>query len=265
MKYTQAESRRRPGWAVRAAVAGAGAVALLGIAAPAAADVSVTPTEAAQGGAADLTFRITNDSPSASVTAIDLQLPADAPIAEVYPLSVDDWAPSMTNVKVDKPLPSLHGYQITEVTTAVKWIAMPDKALAPGKTTELYLSIGPLPAVDKLSFGLVLTNSDGTQVSRTAQAGGPVLALKPGGPVEHAGAHGGATPAATADAADTTDTNAAAGAPSGSPSYLMWSLAALLLIAVICVVSVILQQRRTPAPEKPAEDAVEDPEMVSAP
>ncbi|WP_433077368.1 DUF1775 domain-containing protein [Dactylosporangium sp. CA-052675] len=233
-------------WAVRAVIAGAGVLALAGIAAPAAADVVVTPTEAVQGDGADLTLRITNESRTASVTAIDLRLPADTPIAEVYPLSVDDWAPAMTNEKVDKPLASLHGYQITEVTTAITWIAMPDRALPPGKTTELYLSIGPLPAVDRLAFAVVLTNSDGTRTNLTV----PALALKPGEGTAHAAGHGEAEP----------QPQPVAQAETGGPSYLLWSLVALLGIGVVCIVSVVLQNRRKPVPA-PEE---ESKEMVSA-
>jgi uncharacterized protein YcnI len=239
-------------------------LALLGIAAPAAADVSVTPTEATQGDGADLTLRITNESPTASVTAIDVQLPTDTPIAEVYPLSVADWAPSMTNVKIDKPVESLHGYQITDVTTAVKWIAMPGKALPPGGKTELYLSIGPLPAVAKLSFGVVLTNSDGTQVRWTGQPGAnaapgehpaPALVLKaaPAGEDAHAAGHGGTaadatpTPAAPAPAADTGDD-----AATGGTSYGGWTLATLFLVAAITVFGLLFQRLRAGAPAPPA-------------
>src|SRR4051794_12301940 len=88
----------------RTAVA-VGLLALLGIAlpaAPAAADVAVTPTGAVQGGGADVTLSITNESPTASITAVEVQLPAETPIAEVYPLSVADWAPALTYAKVDK-------------------------------------------------------------------------------------------------------------------------------------------------------------------
>ena len=262
MEYSEAERRQRPRRAVRAAIAVAGVLTLLGVAAPAAADVSITPAEATQGGAADLKLLITNDSPTASITAVDLQLPSDTPIAEVYPMSVPDWAPAMTNAKIDKPIASLHGYQITEVTTAVKWFAMPDKALPPGGKTELYLSIGPLPAMAKLSFGVVLTNSDGTQVRWTGQPGAsaapgehpaPVLVLKavPAGqaaPGAHGAEHGGVTTGDTRAAADTgTD------APASGPSYGGWTLAVLLLIAAITVIGLMLQRRRGIDP--PAEGA----------
>ncbi|MGI5237829.1 YcnI family protein [Dactylosporangium sp. CA-139066] len=256
----------KPRWCARAAVLGAGLVVALGLAAPASADVSVTPGEAAQGDAADLTFRITNESRTASITAVEVQLPADTPIAEVYPVSVADWAPAMTNTKIDKPVESLHGYQVTDVTTAVKWVAMPDRALAPGDTTELYLAIGPLPAVAQLSFGVVLSNSDGTQVRWTAASGtpgehpAPVLVLKaaPAGQGGHAAGHGGATPEATA-AAEAGD---GGGDATGGGSYLGWSLLALLLVAAICVVGLALDRRRTAAPKPVAETPAEDQEMA---
>jgi hypothetical protein len=246
---------------MRAALAGAGAAVLLGLAAaPAAADVAVTPGEAAQGDAANLTFRITNDSRTASVTAIEVSLPADTPIAEVYPMSVPDWAPSMTNVKVDKPVESLHGYQLTDVTTAVKWIAMPDRALAPGATTELYLAIGPLPAVAQLSFQVVLSNSDGTQTRGTD----PVLVLKAGAAGQggdHAAAHGGAAPATTAAPAP----GSGGGNPApGGISYLGWSLLARLFILGISVAGLVLDRRRAPAPEPKPQTPAEDDEMATA-
>jgi uncharacterized protein YcnI len=254
MERTQAGCPRRPRWAARGAVAGISVLALLGIAAPAAADVSVTPTEAAQGDGANLTFQVTNDSRTASITAVDVQLPADTPIAEVYPLSVADWAPAMTNVKIDKPVESLHGYQITEVTTAVKWIAMPGKDLPPGGKTELHLSIGPLPKTAKLTFGVVLSNSDGTQVRWTAQPGtsaapgehpAPVLVLKApaAGQSAHATGHGGATPEAPGAEAAAEEDGSSAG--TGGTSYAGWSLAVLLLIAAICVFGLMLERRRT--------------------
>lgn len=260
VESTQQARRQRSRWAVRAAIAGTGALALLGVAGPAAADVSVTPTEAAQGDAANLTLLITNESRTASITAIDVQLPADTPIAEVYPLSVADWAPAMTNVKIDKPIESLHGYQITDVTTAVKWVAMPGKALPPGGKTELPLSIGPLPSVANLSFGVVLTNSDGTQVRFTGRPGtsaapgeqpAPVLALKaaPGGQGAHAAGHGSATaePASTPAAAADTGSSAA----KGGTSYGGWTLTTLLAVAAITVFGLVFQRRRAAAGDPP--------------
>jgi len=258
MEYTQAACRRRLGWVVRAGIAGTGVLALLGIAAPAMADVVVTPTEAVQGGGADLKLQISNESPTASITSIEVQLPIDTPIAEVYPLSVADWAPSMTSVKVDKPVESLHGYQIDEVTTAIKWISMPGKALPPGGTTLLSVSMGPLPKVDRLPLAFVITNSDGTQVRYTAKAGAsaapgerPALALvlkaaPAGQDDQHGAAHGGAAGTDQAAAGDNAGTgNDTAGAPASQNSYGTWVLLTLLLIVGISIFSLIIQRRRS--------------------
>ena len=267
MEYTQAACRRRRlGWAVRAAIAGTGVLALVGIASPAAADVVVTPTEGVQDGGADLTFQISNDSPTASITSIEVQLPMDTPIAEVYPLSVADWAPAMTDVQVDKPVESLHGYQITTVTSAIKWIAMPGKALPPGGKTELFISIGPLPKVDKLPLAFVITNSDGTQERWTAKPGAdaapgeraaPVLVLKaaPAGQQDAHGAdHGGAAGSDAAAAGDTAgDTAANDSTPQGQSSIGPWVLITLLVIVAISVFSLVLQRRRSS--DRPAEVA----------
>jgi hypothetical protein len=240
-------SRRATRAAVLAtALLGSLGVALLGAASPAAADVVVTPGEAVQGDGADLTLQVTNESPTASVTAIAVELPAATPIAEVYPLSVADWAPAMTYTKIDKPVESLHGYEVTDVTSAITWVAMPDRALPPGGRTELFLSIGPLPAVDRLTLSVVLTNSDGTQVRWNGAPGehaAPSIVLKagPAGRNAHAAAHGGgAQPAADAALPDTA-------AESGG-SYGGWALAVLLLIAGITVFGLVLQHRRSPLP-----------------
>lgn len=78
---------RRVGVLVTAAAGG-----VLLVAGPALADVTVNPPSAPQGEGADLAFHITNTGPQ-PITALRLTWPADMPVAEVYPLSVPDWAP----------------------------------------------------------------------------------------------------------------------------------------------------------------------------
>src|SRR5262249_31866321 len=116
---------RRTTWALRVAIAGAGAVlALLVMASPAAASVTFVPGPTTQGDAANLTFRIKNDSSAASINRIEVRLPEDHPIAEVYPLSTDNWAPQITTRTLAQPLQSLHGGgSVTDATAAVTWTA----------------------------------------------------------------------------------------------------------------------------------------------
>src|SRR3954462_9490912 len=83
---------------MRRALLVVGATALaVGVLAPGArADVGVTPGDALQGDAVDLTFQVREDVPGAYTNKIELVLPEDAAVAEVDPLSVPDWAPKVT-------------------------------------------------------------------------------------------------------------------------------------------------------------------------
>jgi uncharacterized protein YcnI len=232
---------------MRAAIAGAAALALLSLSSPAAAQVVVVPAEAVQGDAADLTFRISNESAAASITQIEVRLPEEAPIAEVYPLSVENWTPSITMRTLDKPLASLHGPPLTDATSAVTWTAVPGKELPPGGTTELSLAVGPLPSVERLAIGVVLTNSDGTLARWTRlptteptaptavdERPAPVLTLRAAAGDEAQATNHAATPAATRDS---------------GRSYFGWVLGTLLLVATLTIIGLVLQRRTIAVPE----------------
>ncbi len=129
-------------------------------AAPASADVTVTPGQAVQGEAAKLTFRVTEDRVPAYTTRIELLMPEAAPVAETYPMSDPHWAPRMTMRKVDQTLGGIHHGQVTEVVASIVWTRA--GAPAPGAgPAELVVSLGPLPQTDQMTFHLVQTYSDG--------------------------------------------------------------------------------------------------------
>jgi uncharacterized protein YcnI len=151
-------------------IAGLAALAAFGLAEPAAADVSVTPTEAKQGSGGRLTFRITNESTTAAITRIEVRIPLEARIAEAYPIAAADWAPLIS-------LTSIDGDRSKEVATAVTWMTMPGKELKPGATAELTMAIGPLPANDRLYLDIVQTRSDGSVVT-WAGAGVPAASAQ---------------------------------------------------------------------------------------
>jgi hypothetical protein len=131
------------------------------IATPAFADVTVSPTTAVQGSGENLYFTVTNDG-KLPLNTVKLEWPADTPVAEVYPLSVDDWAPRIDMQKLSKPLNQIHGgTPVSEVAKSITWFAMPGRALAPGKSTELAVAIGPLPTLSSMSFKVVTTYPDG--------------------------------------------------------------------------------------------------------
>jgi hypothetical protein len=148
--------------ASRLAVPAAAAAVIIGLAAPAAADVTVSPATAEQGTGINGDFTVTNDSPSTAITKVTLTLPPDHPIAEVYPISAEDWAPSTTNRRLDPPMEGLHGSLLDQATATVTWTAMPGKALQPGRTAHLRVAMGPLPRTDRLVFTVQPTYADGS-------------------------------------------------------------------------------------------------------
>jgi len=165
----------------------------LPLAAPAMTDVSISPSTAIQGDATSVTFHVQNQRSGAHTVKLEVDLPADAPIAEVYPMTVPDWAPKIITRPVKDLLPGIHGSGLTDATSAVIWTRASDAPRPPAVET-LRLEMGPLPEVPQLVFSVVQTYSDGTvQHWKGAPAGsaGTVLILTPD-PNPGAGADGGA-------------------------------------------------------------------------
>ena len=220
---------------------------------PAAADVAVNPASAPQGSGATVTFRVTNTAPEA-ITRVTLVLPRDTPVAEVYPLSVTDWAPQVTQQTLSRPLTTIHGGPPVSVTARdITWTAMPGTSIAPGRYADLSVALGPLPTVSRMSF-----------VVRAGYAGGgaapavppPVLSLTPaaaGRPPAHAG-HG--------TAARTAPDDAAVGAPAGRgpdrEPIAGWIAAGLLAIGMVVA---LLWCRRQRDDHSGSGDAVPDAEQ----
>ncbi|MFF4880501.1 DUF1775 domain-containing protein [Micromonospora sp. NPDC000668] len=191
-----------------------------------AADVTTTPTEARQGDAVRLEFTVPEERAGTTTRQIEVRLPADAPVAEVYPMSVTGWAPRISSRTLDKPVAGIHSTGVSTVTTGVTWIRVGKGEPGPAR---LALSMGPLPQAERLTFEVVQTYADGTVV-RWADASGahraPVLTLLPAadgaaGPVGHGG-HG--APAAGAGANPGVDAEPAAdgaGEESGSADGML--------------------------------------------
>ncbi|WP_200209967.1 DUF1775 domain-containing protein [Micromonospora coerulea] len=190
----------------RAVALGAAVVAgTLGWPGPArAAEVTITtsPAQVHQGDAVEVAVVLPEERAGSRTSRIELRMPADAPVGEVYPLSVPGWAPRITTRTLDRPVAGIHAPELNQVTEAVTWIRMPDATTGPAR---LSLGMGPMPATDRLTFQLVQTYADGTVVRWADPPGGarpaPTVALLP--PVPDAGghAHAGTAVAGPADAA----------------------------------------------------------------
>ncbi|MEW2566015.1 YcnI family protein [Streptomyces sp. NPDC047070] len=198
-----------------AATGVAAASAVLVLSGPAFAHVSVQPEgTAAKGGYATVNFKVPNERDKASTTKLEINFPADHPLASVMPQPVDGWNVKVTKSKLDKPL-ELHGEKINEAVTKVTWTA-DGKGIQPGFFQKFPLSIGALPEdADELVFKAIQTYSNDEVVRwiETQEKGeeepetpAPVLALS-AATDDH---HGSAASDDDADAEKADDAKAAA-------------------------------------------------------
>ncbi|GGP69410.1 YcnI family copper-binding membrane protein [Streptomyces melanogenes] len=181
--------------AVVGAVAASSVVMLAG---PALAHVSVQPEgSAAKGGYAVVNFKVPNERDDAQTVKLEVNFPADHPLASVQPQALPGWTVEVTKSKLDKPL-TVHGKQINEAVTKVTWSG---GKIESGYFQKFPLSIGALPTdTDKLVFKAVQTYSNGETVrwieeqkqgAEEPANPAPVLALS----AASADHHGGAAPA----------------------------------------------------------------------
>ena len=99
---------------------------LLAFGPAAVAEVDVSPAQAGQGSAAALTLQVRNERPGVFTTKVEVLFPQDNPVAEIYPMSVPNWAPLSTSRTLDQPIQGVHDSGVTEVTSAITWIRTAD-------------------------------------------------------------------------------------------------------------------------------------------
>ncbi|GAA4565275.1 hypothetical protein GCM10023176_13000 [Micromonospora coerulea] len=201
---------RRPALAVALALT-AVTTALLGLAGPASAHVTVNPTEATQGGYGRFAFRVPNESDTASTTRVEVVLPENAPVGSVSTMPVPGWTVKVEKRKVDPPI-EVHGSQLTEAVSKLTWTAAANAGVKPGEFQEFPVSMGPLPQADRMVFKVLQTYSDGnvsrwieepTPGAEEPENPAPVLALAAASPSATPNASAGAaTPAGDDDDSD---------------------------------------------------------------
>ncbi|WP_181791903.1 YcnI family copper-binding membrane protein, partial [Streptomyces phytophilus] len=161
----------------------AGAVLL--IAGPAAAHVSIDPGEAEQGGYATVNFKVPNERDDASTVKLEVTLPTDHPLTSVMPEPVPGWDVKVEQAKLDTPIES-HGEKITEAASKVTWSG---GKVEPGTFQRFPVSMGALPEdADQLVFKAIQTYDNGEVVrwievpeegAEEPESPAPVLALLP--------------------------------------------------------------------------------------
>jgi periplasmic copper chaperone A len=151
---------RRITFRVLAVLAGATAAALA-FTVPAGAHVSVSSTDATQGGYAKVTFRAPNEKDNARTVKLEVVLPADAPIASVAIRPVAGWTTSTESTKLAAPIKTDDGDEVTEAVSKITWTAARNGGIAAGQFQEFDVAMGPLPDTDQIVFKALQTYSDG--------------------------------------------------------------------------------------------------------
>ncbi|MFV2020826.1 DUF1775 domain-containing protein [Micromonospora sp. LOL_023] len=244
-----------------------GAVMALTLAAApaAAADIVLEPPQAPRGSGIMLTFQLPEERPGAYTTQVRLDLPADLPIAEVYPMSVDDWAPRIASRPLAEPLPGLHGGVMTEATESIVWQRV-TAAPASAPPVRLSVSVGPLPDADRVDFAVTQAYSDGTEVrwgGLDAQRPAPSLVLSAADPAAAAAGHGAHSGGGQASGDQGTSGPAAASADNAGTGMGLL-LAGLAGGALLGAAAVWWQARRRAGATVEPADAAEPGPLVGA-
>jgi periplasmic copper chaperone A len=131
----------------------------------ASAHVTASSADAAPGGEGKVTFRVPDESDTASTVRIRIELPKKTPIASVSVLPVPGWTVKTTKVPLNPPVTTDDGDTVTQAVSVVEFDAASGGGIKPGEFQEFSLSLGPLPKVASLAFPVVQTYSDGKDVA----------------------------------------------------------------------------------------------------
>ncbi|WP_409329211.1 YcnI family protein [Trujillonella humicola] len=190
----------RPLRVLTAAAVATAALLMTGVG-TAAAHVRVSSADATPGGFGELTFRVPNESDTASTVSLRVSVPADTPLAFVSVKPVPGWTVATTTGPIDPPV-EVHGTEVTEAVTEITWTADPGGGIRPGEYQTFSISAGPLPEVDSITFPAIQTYDDGMEQAwieptvdgqEEPDSPAPVLDLTAGGAGSQGGtdAHGG--------------------------------------------------------------------------
>lgn len=194
--------------------------ALLALAGPASAHVTVTAPGATRGGSdQEITFRVPVEK-NVDTVALSVQLPLDTPIASVLVAPAAGWTHTEVTSKLANPIKTDDG-EITSAVSEITWKAGPGHGLLPGEFGEFTIIAGLLPDASSLTFKAIQTYADGSVV-RWIQTAAPGSTAQPEDPAPvlqlPAAASSGATPSATSSTTPSPTSSPAPAAASSSGS-----------------------------------------------
>lgn len=230
---------------------GAAAVALvLAVATPAAAHVTVQPTEAKTGSFARFAVRVPNERDNADTTRVTMQFPDQVLSASFQP--VEGWRRTVKMARLDEPL-EIEGERITEKIDTVTWSG---GRIRPGEFQEFGVSFQmPEEPGSELAFPAVQRYSNGEVVRwigpEDADEPAPVVAvLEPAAEEGAAAATPEATPAQPAGSGEQDEESG------GSDALSIVALIVAVAALASALAALVLSRRRSGAAAPPTEAAM---------
>jgi periplasmic copper chaperone A len=198
------------------------------------AHVTVSPSNLPQGtDDAILTFRVPNESATASVTGLKIQFPLSHPIVLLNPESGSGWQVNVVKTALPKPVTTDDG-TFTSTVSEIDWSG---STIAVGQFGEFNVLAQGIPTgTSQLVFKAIQTYSDGTVVSWIEVPNKAVPDPEHPAPTITLTAPGGAKPAISSAS---TATSVAAATVSGSSGTNAESVAALILAAFAVLIALL--------------------------
>ena len=165
--------------------------AVLALAGPAAAHVTVSSTNATPGGYATVVLNVPTESDTATTTKVVVQVP---PVGSVSVQPVPGWTVATKTAKLAKPVTTDDG-PVTSGVSQVTWTAAAGGGIKPGQFQQFFLSLGPLPKASSVAFPALQYYSDGT-VARWIEKAAPGSSAEPEHPAPVLSLKAAATPVA---------------------------------------------------------------------
>ena len=135
--------------------------ALVLLAVPAFAHITVTPGSVTAGSAAVLTLHVPNEEAKADTVSVDVQIPTDHPIAQLLAKPVPGWTVTVKYITLAKPLVTDDG-TFSQAVSEVIWSG---GTITPGQFQDFSVSADPVPdGVSRLVFKAIQTYSNGDVV-----------------------------------------------------------------------------------------------------
>jgi uncharacterized protein YcnI len=149
----------RAGLLRRSAVVGvSAAAALVLLAAPALAHITVTPDAVPAGSTVVLTFHVPDEQAHADTVKVDVQIPVSHPIAQLLVQPVPGWTFTVKTVTLAKPIVTDDG-SFSQAVSEVIWSG---GRIRPGQFQSFTISADPMPTGEgQVAFKAIQTYSNG--------------------------------------------------------------------------------------------------------